>query len=124
MQYLDVMEGWAPLAYYAPASALLRKEAQEELQGRVDLPPAATRSDWEIITQKSLEALHQGHEAQLTLPESMGLADVPETCTVHADARLINTMARRSPNGTGWEISFVDFGWSGICKLSRWEAMT
>ena len=70
------------------------------------------------------QALSKGHEAQLTLPASMGLADVPDKGTVHADARLINTMARRSPNGKGWEISFVDFGWSGIQKHSRWDAVT
>ena len=102
MQYLAVEEGWAPLIYYAPSSGFWRKKARKELQGGGDtLPAPHTKSDWKAITQKSLRALSKGHEAQLTLPASMGLADVPHKRTVHADARLINTMARRSPNGNG-----------------------
>ena len=60
----------------------------------------------------------------MTLPASVGLADGQDVLTVHADARLINTMARRSLDGNDWEISFVDFGWSGIQKHSRWDAVT
>ena len=94
------------------------------MQGSGVTPPTtADESEWDAIRQESLRALRKGHEAQVTLPSGMGLADGQDVHTVHADARLINTMARRKPNGNGWEISFVDFGWSGIQGHSRWDAV-
>ena len=54
---------------------------------------------------------------QVTLPTNMRRADGQKICTVHADVRLMNIIARRRPRG--WQIRFVDFAWSGIQGVSR-----
>lgn len=122
MHYLALEEGWAPLAWFAPASAGMRAEAKKQLKGRgtgVTPPTPADESEWDAIRQETLRALRKGHNAQMILPAGMGQADGQDILTVHADARLINTVARRRPDGNGWEIRFVDFGWSGIQEHSR-----
>ncbi len=54
---------------------------------------------------------------QVIPPAGISLVDGQKVRTVHADMRLNNILARRGPSG--WEISFVDFGWSGIHGLSK-----
>ena len=94
------------------------------MQGTGVTPPTpADESEWDAIRQESLRALRMGNEAQVTLQAGMELADGQDIFTVHADARLINTVARRRPDGNGWKISFVPVGWSGIQAHSRWDAV-
>lgn len=106
MDYLAPKDGWAPLTFFAPAS-----EARLAVLGVPELRPATTE-EWESVCTAAKSALQRGHEAVLTKPALRG------SLTVHADARLINTMARRN-DIDGWEIKFVDFAWSGVENRTR-----
>ncbi|CAL5227260.1 g10190 [Coccomyxa viridis] len=91
---------------------------------KVKPPPTfapADDGDWEALKVEALQALRKGHEAQLMAPPDIMLAGEEAPCTVHANARLVNTMARRGPSG--WEINFVGFACSGIQGSSRYPIM-
>jgi hypothetical protein len=103
MQDLAFEDGSVPSAYHAPSSVFLHKEVKKQLQGRdVAPPPTADEREWDAICNGALQALEEGQRACITLPAGMVLADGEEALPVHADAQLMNTMARRSQErGTG-----------------------
>jgi hypothetical protein len=115
MEYLGPQDSWAPLTYYAPASGKLRLQARDQLESAGQLPEPATELEWPAVCKAATDALGRGHRALVTLPG----CNVQPSSTVHADARLINIMARRKEGGK-WEVKYVDFAWSGIHERTRY----
>ncbi|CAL5227230.1 g10154 [Coccomyxa viridis] len=124
MRYLALEEGWAPLLWLAPSSHKLRASLIADMEADGGDPSTvvpADETEWRALQIEALRALGKGHRAQVKLPAGMEPVDGEEVRSVHADARLINTVARRGPGG--WEVQFVDFAWSGIQKLSRYPVL-
>ena len=115
MEYLGLRDSWAPLTYYAPASGKLRLQARDQLESAGQLPEPATELEWPTVCKAATDALARGHQALVTLPGR----NMQPSSPVHADACLINIMARRKEVGN-WEIKFADFAWSGIHERTRY----
>ncbi|KAK9812958.1 hypothetical protein WJX72_006461 [[Myrmecia] bisecta] len=86
---------------------LTMRSLWQEVAAKLDVlgaeaPNPASKEKWPILAAAAKQALTIGHQTT-----------VQQKPTVHGDARLINTVARRTPGG-GWEVKFVDFGWSGM----------
>ncbi|KAK9914910.1 hypothetical protein WJX75_002187 [Coccomyxa subellipsoidea] len=96
----------------------LRLQARDQLESAGQLPEPATELEWPAVCKAATDALGRGHRALVTLPG----CNVQPSSTVHADARLINIMARRKEGGK-WEVKYVDFAWSGIHERTRYPVL-
>ena len=81
-----------------------------------DTPPGALGTDeWQCLSDQVRLVLQKGHQALVDGGDGGNILP-----TVHGDARLPNVMARRDAS-SGFEVQFVDFGWSGFNGISRFE---
>ena len=123
MELLSMADGWAPLTFWAPA----RTAEEEEGMATVGMAESTRLSDddWAELSAAASEALLLGHRATTATAATAAGSGVSggttagesSSETVHGDARLTNILARRGSGG--FEVMFVDFGWSGVQGRSR-----
>ena len=102
MECLHEDDGWATLHYL-----LSPKPAKDAIV------PKAEVAELSKLRKAALQALKQGHSCTVESHRTK-----QRHGTVHGDMHLWNVLARRC-TGTAWEVQFVDFGWSGLDKISR-----
>lgn len=106
MECLHPNQGWRTVHYLLSKA----KKGDSEV-------PRPTGAELNELRKAAVQALARGHA--WTLPDQ---CTKERRGTVHGDMHLCNVMARRT-TGTAWEVNFVDFGWSGVDRRSRYPVL-
>lgn len=107
MEHLPPSRGWAPLSYYAQASANRLCQQHMDPTSIAARLPCPTPEEWQQIQQATEVALARGHAARID--------DQP---VAHGDVRLNNVLGKQRDDQS-WAICFVDFDWSGVEDQAR-----